>query len=87
MTTLEMWSKRGMTAFIIICIFLVSVYPLFSSVQQTTPFMVRFHDNCVDSDWVIDPNIKQMVKSLDGEWIPIMIRFKDYINTSLVEEL
>lgn len=87
MATLEMWSKRGMTAFIIICIFLVSVYPLFSSVQQTTPFMVRFHDNCVDSDWVIDPNIKQMVKSLDGEWIPIMIRFKDYINTSLVEEL
>ena len=87
MATLDMWSKKGMTAFIIICIFLISVYPLFSSAQQTMPFVVQFPSYNVDSNWVIDPKIKQMAKSLDGEWIPIMIRFKDYINTSMVEEL
>ncbi|MFB0559732.1 MAG: S8 family serine peptidase [Candidatus Lokiarchaeia archaeon] len=87
MATLEMWSRKGMTAFLIICIFLVSVYPLFSSVQQTTPFVVQFNNKGIDSNWVIDPKIKQMAKSLDGEWIPIMIRFKDYIDASMVEEL
>lgn len=88
MATSKMWSKKGITAFLVICFFLAPVYPLFFSVQPITPFVVSFSNyNNINNDWIIDPKISQMAKSLDGEWIPVMIRFKDYVDTALIEEL
>nr|MDO8082624.1 S8 family serine peptidase [Candidatus Freyarchaeota archaeon] len=88
MAKLGVWSKKGMTAFLIISISLMSAYTLTYYFRPTSPpLVVPFSSNGIDSNWIIDPRIKQMAKGVDGEWIPIIIRFKDYIDMSMVEEL
>jgi len=86
MATSSVWSKKGMIALLIILTFLTSTLPLFFYTQSSTPLVVRFPTS-ETGNWVIDPKIKQMAKSMDEEWIPVMVRFKEYINESLVEEL
>ena len=86
MATSSVWSKKGMIALLIILTLLTSTLPLLFYTQSSTPLVVRFPTSGT-GNWVIDPKIKQMAKSMDGEWIPVMVRFKEYINESLVEEL
>ncbi|MBS7270631.1 MAG: S8 family serine peptidase [Candidatus Freyarchaeota archaeon] len=78
--------RKVMVALLILSFFLLAVYPSISS-PPAIPFVVQFSSPNVDSNWIIDPKIKQMAKSLEGGWIPITIRFKDYLNASMVEEL
>lgn len=88
MATFEVWSKKGMTAFLIICIFLVALSPVLTSVLHITPYVLQFtNGSSPNSNWVIDPQIKQMTNGNDSEWIPVIIRFKNYIDTSMIEEL
>jgi hypothetical protein len=79
-----------MTAFLIICVFLVALYPVLSFVRPTTPIVLQipFNSSSTNSGWVIDPTITQMAKSIgDNAWIPVIIRFNNYIDTSMIEEL
>nr|MDO8075711.1 hypothetical protein [Candidatus Freyarchaeota archaeon] len=60
MATSSVWSKKGMTALLIILIFLISTLPFFFYTQPSTPLVIRFPTSEASSNWVIDPKIKQM---------------------------